>query len=151
MQLQLVHSRRSAAYVHASPSSLPLCVLQDDPLKTKMQGFLLSSTSQQEVATLDQKVCVRDAGQHVLGANSVQCVIATFHVSLSLMCTKTGIDSTALYVVGALYWVCTVHVVCAHLSLPRFWKQLSRLTPLSCRGSSTLDLLKTRRSSSTSG
>ena len=111
MQLQLVHSRSSAVCVYASPSSLPVCVLQDDPLKTKMQGFLLSSTSQQEVATLDQKVCVRGAGQRVLGANSVQCVIATFHVSLSLMCMQTGTDSTALWL-EALYWVCTVHVVC---------------------------------------
>ena len=104
MQLQLVYM----LHHHHSP-----CVLQDDPLKTKMQGFLLSSTSQQEVATLDQKVCVRDAGQHVLGANSVQCMIATFHVSLSLVCMQTGTDSTALYVVrgtlSGVYSPCCVH------------------------------------------
>ena len=42
---------------------------------------------------------------------------------------------------------------CAHtpLPLPRSWKQWSRSTPLSCRGSSTWDSLRILRSSSTSG
>lgn len=37
--------------------------LQDDPLKSSMHSFLMSSTHQQEIANLDTKVCIQAGGK----------------------------------------------------------------------------------------